>query len=61
MTHKDAMMFPIVASGALLGLYIIFKVIYPKHISHFITSVRHCQLCYVQSVYDKTGLFSTDF
>ena len=26
MTHKDAMMFPIVASGALLGLYIIFKV-----------------------------------
>ncbi|XP_028414889.1 minor histocompatibility antigen H13-like [Dendronephthya gigantea] len=25
MTHKDAMMFPVVASGALLGLYIIFK------------------------------------
>lgn len=28
MTHKDAAMFPIIASGALFGLYIFFKVIH---------------------------------
>ena len=26
MTHRDAFMFPLIASGALLGLYIVFKV-----------------------------------
>ena len=31
MTHKDAMMFPLVASCALLGLYIIFKVCMKDH------------------------------
>ena len=37
MTKNDAMMFPLIASGALLGLYIVFKIFSVAHINLLLT------------------------
>ena len=42
MTHRDAFMFPLIASGALLGLYIVFKVV-------CINGILLCLLCFRRS------------
>lgn len=37
MTQKDAMVFPLIASGALLGLYFVFKIFSSDHINLLLT------------------------
>lgn len=37
MTKNDAMMFPLIASGALLGLYVVFKIFSVEHINLLLT------------------------
>lgn len=37
MSTKDAMMFPLVASGALFGLYIVFKIFGTQHVNMLLT------------------------
>ncbi|XP_022665534.1 minor histocompatibility antigen H13-like [Varroa destructor] len=37
MSTKDAMMFPLVASGALFGLYVIFKIFGTQHVNMLLT------------------------
>ena len=38
MTQKDAMMFPIIASGALFGLYLFFQIFSKEYINLLLTS-----------------------